>query len=79
VIAIGYGRDHHPERAGGAGRLVPLDYCLLAANVADRTTPMENLRRRRQLLVLLPSRSPAGPGPLVISDWAMLTTEAVAA
>jgi len=86
LITFGYSRDHRPDRkqvelattvtvAGG----VPLDYRLLAGNVADRTTPVENLGRLRQLLALLPSRRPEDPAPLVISDRAMLTAEGIAA
>src|SRR5581483_12011647 len=57
---------------------VPVDYRVLAGNVADHTTPVENLRRLQGLLALLPSRSPA-ERPLVISDRAMLTDAAIAA
>lgn len=86
LVSFGYSRDHRPDRkqvelattvtvAGG----VPLDYRLLAGNVADRTTPVENLERLRQLLLLLPSRRPEEPTPLVISDRAMLTLESIVA
>jgi hypothetical protein len=47
--------------------------------VADRTTPRENLARLQGLLALLPARRPEDPVPLVISDRAMLTAEALAA
>lgn len=51
-LTYGYSRDHRPDRkqveltatmtaTGG----VPLDYRILAGNVADRITPVENLRR----------------------------------
>jgi transposase len=84
-ITFGYSRDHRPDRkqlelattvtaAGG----VPLDYRVLAGNVADRTTPVENLERLRGLLALLPPRDPTRP-IMVISDRAMLTLEAIAA
>ena len=54
LVRFGYSRDHRPDRkqlelattvtlAGG----VPIDYRVLAGNVADRTTPVENLRRLR--------------------------------
>jgi transposase len=86
LITFGYSRDHRPDRkqlelattltlAGG----IPLDYRVLAGNVADRTTPSENLRRLQGLLALLPPRDPKAPPPLVISDRAMLTEEAIAA
>jgi hypothetical protein len=59
---------------------VPVDYRVLAGNVADRTTPVANLRRLQGLLAALPSQSPAAAlRPLVISDRAMLTLEALAA
>jgi transposase len=84
-ITYGYSRDHRPDRKqlelattvtieGG----VPFDYRVLAGNVADRTTPVENQRRLQGLLALLPPRNPA-TRPLVISDRAMLTDEAIAA
>jgi len=47
--------------------------------VADRTTPVENRRRLRGLLAHLPSRDPTRPAPVVVSDRAMLKTEAFAA
>jgi transposase len=86
LITFGYSRDHRPDRkqielattvtlAGG----VPVDYRVLAGNVADRTTPVENLRRLQGLLALLPARTPGEPAPLVISDRAMLTEDAIAA
>jgi transposase len=85
-ITYGYSRDHRPDRqqlelattvttAGG----VPLDYRLLAGNVADRTTPVENLQRLQKLLAVLPPRDPTAARPLVVSDRAMLTEEAIAA
>lgn len=85
-ITFGYSRDHRPDRkqvelattvsvAGG----VPLDYQVLAGNVADRTTPVANLQRLQRLLALLPPREPGDPAPLIISDRAMLTEEAIAA
>jgi transposase len=84
-ITYGYSRDHRPDRkqlelattvtaAGG----VPLDYRILAGNVADRTTPVENLQRLQDLLALLPPRDPSEP-IVVTSDRAMLTAEALAA
>lgn len=86
LVTYGYSRDHRPDRkqvelattvtiSGG----VPLDYRMLAGNVADRTTPIENLRRLQGLLALLPPRGSGEPSPLVISDRAMLTDEAIAA
>ncbi len=86
LLTYGYSRDHRPDRKqlelattvtirGG----VPLDYRILAGNVADRTTPVENLRRLQGLLALLPPRDPREPPALVISDRAMLTDEAIAA
>jgi transposase len=86
AITYGYSRDHRPDRkqlelattvtlAGG----VPLDYRVLAGNVADRTTPVANLQRLQDLLAYLPPRDPTAPPPLVISDRAMLTAEAIAA
>jgi transposase len=86
LVRFGYSRDHRPDRQqvelattvlvdGG----VPLDYRVLAGNVADRTTPVENLRRLQALLGARPPRPPAAPPPLVISDRAMLTGEAIAA
>lgn len=85
LITYGYSRDHRPDRKQlelattltlGGG--VPLDYRVLAGNVADRTTPVENLHRLQRLLALLPPR-PVGETPLVISDRAMLTEEAIVA
>jgi transposase len=86
LITYGYSRDHRPDRkqvelattvalAGG----VPLDYRVLAGNTADRTTPVENLRRLQGLLAALPPRDPNAPAALVVSDRAMLTAEAIAA
>jgi hypothetical protein len=88
LVRFGYSRDHRPDRkqvelattvtlAGG----LPLDYRVLAGNVADRTTPVENLRRLQALLAALPPRAPATPATpsLVVSDRAMLTLEALAA
>jgi transposase len=85
LIRFGYSRDHRPDRkqvelattvtvAGG----VPLDYQVLAGNVADRTTPVANLQRLQRLLAALPPRPTEAP-PLVITDRAMLTAEAIAA
>jgi hypothetical protein len=85
LIRFGYSRDHRPDRQqvelattvtldGG----VPLDYRVLAGNVADRTTPVENLRRLQTLLAALPARAP-GAASLVVSGRAMLTLEALAA
>jgi hypothetical protein len=86
LIRYGYSREHRPDRQqvelattvtvdGG----LPLDYRVLAGNVADRTTPVETLHRLQALLALLPPRRPDAPPPLVISDRAMLTMEAIAA
>jgi transposase len=88
LVTYGYSRDHRPDRqqvelattttiAGG----VPLNYHVLAGNVADRTTPVANLRRLQGLLAQLPPREPAAGTirPLVISDRAMLTREALVA
>lgn len=85
LVRYGYSRDHRPDRkqielaatvtaAGG----IPVDYRPLAGNVADRTTPVEHLRRLQGLLALLPPRPPDQPC-LVISDRAMLTEAALAA
>lgn len=85
LVRYGYSRDHRPDRKqielaatvtapGG----IPVDYRPLAGNVADRTTPVEQLRRLQELLALLPSR-PADQPTLVISDRAMLTEAALAA
>lgn len=86
LVRYGYSRDHRPDRKqlslattvtveAGA----PLDYRVLAGNVADRTTPVENLARLQHLLSLLPARSGDAWEPLVISDRAMLTMEALVA
>ena len=86
LVRFGSSRDHRPDRKqlelattvtvdGG----VPLDYRVLAGNVADVTTPVANLRRLQALLAALPPRAPAAPPPLVVSDRAMLTLEALAA
>lgn len=86
LVRYGYSRDHRPDRKQlelattvtvEAG--IPLDYRVLAGNVADRTTPVENLARLQHLLALLPARSPDAPAPRLISDRAMLTGEALAA
>src|SRR5919108_466076 len=56
LVRFGYSRDHRPDRkqvevattvalAGG----VPLDYRVLAGNVADCPTPVDNLRRLQTL------------------------------
>jgi transposase len=61
LVRYGYSRDHRPDLKqvelalnvtveGG----VPIDYRVLAGNVADRTTPVDNLTRRRGLLARLP-------------------------
>jgi transposase len=86
LVRFGYSRDHRPDRQqvelattvtldGG----VPVDYRVLAGNVADGTTPVANLRRLQGLLAALPPRPPTAPPPLVVSDRAMLTLEALAA
>jgi len=86
LVRSGYSRDHRPDQkqvelattvtaTGG----VPLDYRVLAGNVADRTTPVENLRRLRGLPGQLPPRDPTQPAPVVVSDRALLTLEALAA
>jgi hypothetical protein len=86
LVRFGYSRDHRPDRKqvelattvlldGG----LPLDYRVLAGNVADGTTPVANLRRLQGLLAALPPRRPTAPPPLVVSDRAMLTLEALAA
>ena len=85
LVRYGYSRDHRPDRkqievaatltaAGG----IPVDYRPLAGNVADRATPVEQLRRLQGLLALLPPR-PTDQPCLVISDRAMLTDAALAA
>jgi len=85
LVRYGYSRDHRPDRkqievaatvtaAGG----VPVDYRALAGNVADRATPVENLRRLQGLLAQLPPRDP-GARCVVVSDRAMLTDAALAA
>lgn len=58
---------------------VPIDYRVLAGNVADRTTPVDNLARLRDLFSRLPQVDPARPPvvPLFISDRAMLTVESM--
>jgi Domain of unknown function (DUF4277) len=86
LVRFGYSRDHRPDRKqvelattvaldGG----VPVDYRVLAGNVADGTTPVANLGRLQALLAALPARSPGARPPLVVSDRAMLTLEALAA
>jgi hypothetical protein len=71
LVTYGYSRDHRPDRQqvalattvtaeGG----VPLDYQVLAGNVAERTTPVENLRRLQALLATLPPGAPGAPGAL---------------
>ena len=85
LVRYGYSRDHRPDRkqieraatVAAAGR-IPVDYRPLAGNVADRTTPVEQLRRVQGLLTLLPRRQADQPC-LVISDRAMLTDAALAA
>jgi transposase len=85
LVRYGYSRDHRPDRkqievaatvtaAGG----VPVDYRTLAGNVADRATPVENLRRLQGFLAQLPPRGPTPPC-VVVSDRAMLTDAALAA
>ncbi|HEY8741710.1 MAG TPA: hypothetical protein VIU62_01320 [Chloroflexota bacterium] len=70
------------DRAAGG---VPIDYHMLAGNVADCTTPVANLRRLQRLLALLPARPGGWPLPLVISDrrrrpqGGRLTLESIAA
>lgn len=86
LVRYGYSRDHRPDRKqvelaldvtaeGG----VPVDYRVLSGNVADRTTPIDNLTRLRALLARLPQVDPSRPPvkPLVISDRAMLTPESM--
>jgi hypothetical protein len=85
LVRFGYSRDHRPDRKqvelattvaldGG----VPLDYRVLAGNVADCTPPVDNLRRLQTLLAAPPARAAAAP-PMVVSDRAMLTVGALAA
>lgn len=82
LVRYGYSRDHRPDRkqielaatvtaTGG----VPVDYRALAGNVADRTTPVENLRRLQGLLAHLPPRDPTTPC-VVVNDRAMRTDAA---
>lgn len=86
LVRYGYSRDHRPDRQQGelattvlvAGGL-PLDYQVLAGNVADRTTPVANLQRLQTLLARLPPRLAGAPPPLVVSDRAMLTLAAIPA
>ena len=86
LIRYGYSRDHRPDLKqvelaldvtveGG----VPIDYRVLSGNVADRTTPVDNLTRLRGLLARLPQMDPSRPPvkPLFISDRAMLTPESM--
>jgi hypothetical protein len=86
LVRYGYSRDHRPDckqvelattlaAAGG----IPLDYRVLAGNVADRTTPVETLARLQRLLAALPPHEPGTPASVVVSDRAMLTLEALAA
>lgn len=86
LVRYGYSRDHRPDRKQvelattvtvEAG--IPLDYRVLAGNTADRTTPVQNLARLQQLLSMLPPRTPEQREPVVISDRAMLTLDALAA
>ncbi len=86
LVRYGYSRDRRPDRKQvelattvtvEAG--IPLDYRVVAGNVADRTTPVEILARLQQLLALLPARSPEQREPVVISDRAMLTLAALVA
>jgi hypothetical protein len=88
LITYGYSRDHRPDRkqievastvTGADG--VPIDYRTLAGAVADRTTPVDTLHRLQALLALLPARPASAEPltPLVISDRAMLTEDALAA
>lgn len=86
LVRYGYSRDHRPDLKqvelalnvtveGG----VPIDYRVLSGNVADRTTPVDNLTRLRGLLARLPQVDPSRPPikPLFISDRAMLTPESI--
>jgi hypothetical protein len=84
-VRYGYSRDHRPDRkqvelaatltvVGG----IPLDYRVLAGNVADRTPPPETLARRQRLRAVLPARQPGEPVVLV-SDRARLSLEALVA
>ena len=86
LVRYGYSRDHRPDRKqvelaatvlleGG----IPFDYRVLAGNVADCTTPVANLHRLQTVLAALPPRPPDAGSPLVVSDRAMLTLEAIAA
>jgi len=88
LVRYGYSRDHRPDLkqvelalnvtvAGG----IPIDYRVLAGNVADRTTPVDNLTRLGGLLARLPQVNPSRPPvtPLFISDRAMLTPESIVA
>ena len=74
LVRYGYSRNHRPDRkqielaatvtaAGG----IPIDYRPLAGNVADCTTPVENLHRLQAVLATLPLRAQAAPS-LVISE-----------
>jgi len=85
LVRYGYSRDHRPDRkqielastvtaTGG----VPVDYRALVGNVADRTTPVDNLHRLQGLLAHLPPHDPAAPC-VVVSDRAMLTDAALVA
>lgn len=87
LVRYGYSRDHRPDLKQvelavnvTADSGVPVDYRVLAGNIADRTTPVENLTRLRQLLERLPQVDPSRPPvkPLLISDRAMLTPESMA-
>jgi transposase len=88
LVRYGYSRDHRPDRKQVELALtvtapdgVPLDYQVLAGNIADRTTPVANLARLQALLAHLPDVDPDRPpvAPLLTSDRAMLTPESMAA
>lgn len=86
LVRYGYSRDHRPDLKqvelalnvtveGG----VPIDDRVLSGNVADCTTPVDNLTRLRGLVARLPQVDPSRPAvtPLFISDRAMLTPESI--
>ena len=83
-IDYGYSRDHRPDAkqvslrvnvTGGTG--IPLGCHVLAGQMADRTTPFENLKALRTLLDR-PELAERQSDFLLVGDRAMLDREVIA-
>jgi transposase len=82
-ITYGYSRDGKPDTQQlevglnvTAPEGLPVAYRMLAGNIADASTPVDNLQLLRRVLA---HAAPEQPIPLIISDRAMLSLATLAA